>query len=268
MVKAISLTEEESLLLVSVLEASLYISKRDQFFSWLQGSFQSLIPHEILICGSNLINESELIFESYSTTRYLTSEHIKRATLDSEGIVKRVICAWKKNHRPILISSNLPLCDFDKYCVPFKESEEVLRDSELRNIAAHGLYSKDGNLLTFFSFSRIPGEPCPKHAHILELLVPQLHHLLLRVLGSNHIHMSEPKKDMQGMLKKEKQLISPREVEVMKWVSLGKTNLEISVILCVSINTIKNQVHSTILKLGVENRMQACAIAHKLGLLE
>jgi DNA-binding CsgD family transcriptional regulator len=68
--------------------------------------------------------------------------------------------------------------------------------------------------------------------------------------------------------KTEKQIISPREIEVLRWVFLGKTNPEVADILNVSVNTIKNHVHNAIFKLGVENRSQACNMAEKMGLLK
>jgi len=66
----------------------------------------------------------------------------------------------------------------------------------------------------------------------------------------------------------EKQLISPREIEVLRWVYSGKTNPEIADILYVSVNTIKNHVHNAISKLGVENRAQAANKARKMDLLK
>jgi DNA-binding NarL/FixJ family response regulator len=66
----------------------------------------------------------------------------------------------------------------------------------------------------------------------------------------------------------EKQLISPREIEVLRWVYSGKTNPEIADILYVSVNTIKNHVHNAISKLGVENRSQAANKAQEMDLLK
>ena len=258
-----SLSKEDSALVIEVLESSLRIYKREHFFSWLQGAMQSLIPHEVLVCGANLKTQSQLHFETFSTTRYMTEDHIRAATNNEDGLLNRVIRAWKKHHRPILVAHNLSEVSTEGYHVPFEESKNVLMKQELRNIAAHGVYNKEGDVLTFFSFSRIQGEPNARHAYILEFLVPHLHHAFLRVL-------SEPNKPQNNPVQigKEKPLISPRELEVLYWVGAGKTNPEISIILNISINTVKNHVHSTISKLGVENRVQASSMAFKLGLIE
>ncbi|CEN56282.1 XrtB/PEP-CTERM-associated transcriptional regulator EpsA [Candidatus Methylopumilus turicensis] len=269
-----ALTEEESVLLLDVFEESLRVYKREQFFSWLQGSLQSLIPHEVLICGVSLKSQSQLHFESFVSTRYVNDQHVRLVTGYEDGIVNRVIDAWKKDLRPILVSHTLDEVDHGPYRVPFVESEEVLKQLELRNIAAHGLSNKEGDVITFFSFSRIAGEPNPRHAYILQLLVPQMHHAFLRVMNDRRKSANKPveieqrSELIEKTFQTEKQLISPREIEVLRWVFKGKTNPEIGEILYVSINTVKNHVHNAISKLGVENRAQAATLAHKMNLLK
>ncbi len=269
-----ALTEEESVLLLDVFEESLRVCKREQFFSWLQGSLQSLIPHEVLICGVSLKSQSHLHFESFVSTRYVNDQHIRNVTGYENGIVNRVVDAWKKDLRPILISHTLDEVDHGPYRVPFLESEEVLKQLELRNIAAHGVSNKEGDIITFFSFSRIVDEPNPRHAYILQLLVPQMHHAFLRVMNDRQKSMYKSVELGQGSetilksVQTEKQLISPREIEVLRWVYSGKTNPEIADILYVSVNTIKNHVHNAISKLGVENRAQAANKAKEMDLLK
>jgi DNA-binding CsgD family transcriptional regulator len=52
-----------------------------------------------------------------------------------------------------------------------------------------------------------------------------------------------------------------RETEVLTWITQGKTNYEIGVILCVSTRTICKHVQRILNKLNVENRTAAAAIA-------
>ena len=98
-----------------------------------------------------------------------------------------------------------------------------------------------------------------------------MHHAFLRVMNDRRKSMNKPAEIEPGQERRdavEKQLISPREIEVLRWVYSGKTNPEISGILYVSINTVKNHVHNAISKLGVENRSQAATLAHQMGLLK
>jgi LuxR family quorum-sensing system transcriptional regulator CciR len=54
--------------------------------------------------------------------------------------------------------------------------------------------------------------------------------------------------------------LTARETEIMRWVAEGKTNWEISIILHVSLNTVKFHLKNIYQKLGgVENRWSAVA---------
>jgi DNA-binding CsgD family transcriptional regulator len=51
--------------------------------------------------------------------------------------------------------------------------------------------------------------------------------------------------------------LSPREVEVLHWLGLGKSNDEIATILGISFHTVKNHLDHIFHKLGVHNRHEA-----------
>jgi DNA-binding CsgD family transcriptional regulator len=55
--------------------------------------------------------------------------------------------------------------------------------------------------------------------------------------------------------------LSPRETEVLTWVTVGKTNPEIAVILGLSPRTVQTHLERIFEKLGVENRTAAAALA-------
>jgi DNA-binding CsgD family transcriptional regulator len=60
--------------------------------------------------------------------------------------------------------------------------------------------------------------------------------------------------------------LTPREAEILFWVSQGKTNPEICTILEMKLFTVKKHLENIYAKLGVENRTAACAVAlEKLG---
>jgi DNA-binding CsgD family transcriptional regulator len=60
--------------------------------------------------------------------------------------------------------------------------------------------------------------------------------------------------------------LKSREIECLKWASLGKTTEEISIILGISSHTINEYFQSSIAKLSTVNRTQAVATAIRLGL--
>jgi LuxR family quorum sensing-dependent transcriptional regulator len=56
-------------------------------------------------------------------------------------------------------------------------------------------------------------------------------------------------------------LLTPRELECMRWVALGKTDEEIGIILAISARTARFHVENAKKKLGVTTRVQAVAVA-------
>jgi DNA-binding NarL/FixJ family response regulator len=59
---------------------------------------------------------------------------------------------------------------------------------------------------------------------------------------------------------------SPRELEVLRLVAIGRTNQQIAKDLLVSVSTVKKHVRQIISKLGVSDRTQAAVMAVELGL--
>lgn len=55
--------------------------------------------------------------------------------------------------------------------------------------------------------------------------------------------------------------LTERETEVLFWLSQGKTNPELAILLGVQITTVKKHLESIFMKLGVENRTTAAALA-------
>jgi DNA-binding CsgD family transcriptional regulator len=55
--------------------------------------------------------------------------------------------------------------------------------------------------------------------------------------------------------------LTAREAEVLYWISEGKTNPEIAIILDSSINTVKKHANNLFAKLGVETRTAAARTA-------
>ena len=58
-----------------------------------------------------------------------------------------------------------------------------------------------------------------------------------------------------------------RELEILKWIYLGKSNFEIGAILKISPLTVKNHVQKILRKLDVLNRTQAVGKALALRVL-
>lgn len=62
--------------------------------------------------------------------------------------------------------------------------------------------------------------------------------------------------------------LSPREIEVMRCIAEGATNLQIAALLHISEQTVKTHVKSILLKLEANDRTHAVAIARRRGFIE
>jgi two-component system nitrate/nitrite response regulator NarL len=65
----------------------------------------------------------------------------------------------------------------------------------------------------------------------------------------------------------EREPLTPREREVLGWMATGRCNKEIGGRLQISVQTVKNHVHSILAKLGAKRRREALRVAYEIGLL-
>jgi DNA-binding NarL/FixJ family response regulator len=63
----------------------------------------------------------------------------------------------------------------------------------------------------------------------------------------------------------EKKPLTPRELDVARWIGHGKTNQDIGQLLGCSTTTVKKHVQHILEKLGLENRLEICVWCHGEG---
>jgi DNA-binding NarL/FixJ family response regulator len=61
--------------------------------------------------------------------------------------------------------------------------------------------------------------------------------------------------------------LSPREIDVLREIENGATNLEIAQRLFLSVNTVKHHIRNVFSKLGMKNRRQVASFARRNGLV-
>lgn len=119
----------------------------------------------------------------------------------------------------------------------------------LANGITAGSIDRNRNLCSFVSFASpsLNNEFHETYVGVLEYLVHRLHHTLIKNIATT---TDGPP-----------QILSTRELSVLKWMTQGKTNWEISRILGVSERTIRFHVESIFCKLDVNSRCHAVAMA-------
>jgi len=103
---------------------------------------------------------------------------------------------------------------------------------------------------TYFAFSNFDKKQQGKLHTLMQILAPHYHLAYLRSTSQ----LAEQESQQSGSM------LTAREEEIMRWVAEGKTNWEISIILNMSLNTVKTHLKNIYQKLGgVENRWSAVA---------
>lgn len=238
-----------------IVESSLRVTERRHFFSWTQGIVQTLIPHEILICGADEGTSGNLKLGYFSGSRYFRDVQFNAACVEAGGVVARLACEWHGVGDPCLVAREISTNGHGAMV-------DELEDAELRNIALHGVRCAARRTLGLYGFSRIPSECLTARlAYLLEVTVPCIHGAFVRVL------MNEARPYGNGARAAGRK-ITHREAEILRWIKEGKTNADIAGILALSPWTVKNHVQTILRKLQAQTRSHAVARAMSMGLLD
>lgn len=238
--------------IIHILETSLSVSKATHFFAWTQGPLQALLPHEIIVCGHAQAGQSELELRYFTATRYFKQQHFEAACSPRNGLFTKAIRRWQRSPQPCLVP---PPPGHDE-CEP--EWPEILVRLELKNLAFHGVRSPTGAVQSWFGLSRVPTLDA-NVGHLLELLAPCISATYARVVAAEF--------DSHAGDFTLRNLLTPREIEVIHMVRDGFSNPQIAEQLDISMMTAKNHVQNIRSKLKVRTRGQAVVEAMKLGLI-
>jgi transcriptional regulator EpsA len=127
-------------------------------------------------------------------------------------------------------------------------------------VVGHGTYDAFGKPASFFIFACQPQTMSAKQVYCVELIVPFLHQAWVRT------QIDRPAESV-GARPSGAGLLTSREKEILKWIHLGKSNIEVGTILEISPLTVKNHVQKILRKLNVQNRTQAVVKALALRIL-
>jgi transcriptional regulator EpsA len=236
----------------------LRITQRTHLFNWLQGSFQGLVGHEIMIFGIKSSDADSYHYEYFTSSRYFGDDQFSAVIAHDLGLVSRALKLWQETNLPLFVNNQDKPSQHGSYRVINFDKDDLV-NSELKNFVIYGFGHNQSELSSIVIFARLHKMANKGYAQMLELIMPHLHCALLRVTSSKN--ELAPSSDNSG------KLITKRESEVLQWLHMGKTNWEISAILGISPLTVKNHVQNLIRKLSVLNRSQAAVKAAKLGLI-
>jgi transcriptional regulator EpsA len=239
------------------LDASLRVHSRAHFFSWTQGLLQSLIRHELLVCM--LCNGKPPAFraDGFSMTTPdpgLFSDMLVRDTAVAPALLK----AWEdRRYQPAVIDTNTSLGAPALGSGAFTRELDKLGATQL---LVQGVHDTEGRAVSLFVFACRAGSVGPRQSYLAQILAPAMHVAWTRTQLQRRAEGGADKAHGQSVL-------TVRELDILKWIYLGKSNFEIGAILKISPLTVKNHVQKILRKLNVVNRTQAIGKSLELRIL-
>jgi len=237
------------------LDASMRVHARAHFFSWTQGLLQSLIRHELLICTLCLGKPPAFRADGFSMTVPEPAAFSDVFVRDT-GVAPALLKAWEeKRYQPVIVDiTSTPLGSG-----AFTREMERLGATQL---LVHGVHDADGRALSLFTFACRPGSAGPRQAYLAQMLAPSMHVAWVRTQLQRRAEGGGAGERPGGG-----SILTVRELDILKWIYLGKSNYEIGAILKISPLTVKNHVQKILRKLNVVNRTQAVGKSLELRLL-
>ena len=129
-----------------------------------------------------------------------------------------------------------------------KVIEDVKKDFGVRTCLSMAVQG-EGNTHTYFACSNFDVKDQPRLRLITEMVGPHMHLAVIRCVQNDA---------SKGKMKVVE--LTEIEVELMKWMSDGKTNWEIGMVLNLAERTVRYHLSNLFQKLGVGSRTQAAAL--------
>jgi len=255
-----SLSDEDLKRYLGLVEQSLRVRRHFDLLLWLQGDVQRFLPHEIMLAGWG---DFRLGMIAHDIVSALPGVRTARTTVESVSpLLSSLFARWTELGRaPYVIragESGFPAALETPGEGPALDCELGGALKCARSALIHGICDERGRhdcLYVLFARGDVHDERARK---VMDLLLPYLDTALRQVPQLR----TDPAPD--GVAGESGEAgeggehgLSDREMEIMAWVKLGKTNQEIGMILDISAFTVKNHLKRIFKKLGVYNRMQA-----------
>jgi LuxR family transcriptional regulator, quorum-sensing system regulator CviR len=231
------LSDAEARKFVTMALEGIDVATTEDFEAWVRGSVRSFFPHEMLIAGRVRNDFTEIGIDRLLVVDFPIA-YVDAVRRCRGSFACPTLNSWFNHaYDPQLFdptgetgSSSAWAADFERF--------------ELKNVAAHGVVAPDRRSATYFSFSRVPGSLNDRHAYLLELVVPHLHQAYIRVVA-NYSAIA----DLSPL--------SDDEITLLHWISIGKSDADISVILNRTVHSVKHAVRGLLSKLKVTSRQEA-----------
>lgn len=232
-----------------VLHESTQIRRHVQLFMWLQGDIQTLLPHDVLLAAYGDFSKGDLRYDVISSLNGVRTTGFSH--VDIEDLISGLFKRWVNHGRSAYSLETTAGVILNSSCQC--NLHRALRS--MRSVLVQGLRDERANLDVLYVMFRNNGHFDENTRRMFEILLPHIDCAARRISGMAETPKSATQKNLPAT--GESVRLSDRESEILRWVSNGKTNYEIGIILGISPFTVKNHLQRIFRKIDVSNRAQA-----------
>lgn len=240
-------------MMLEVLAQAARTNTREDFDQLVLGPLKALLGYEYMMYGTGFLTDDGCYTHKLHNYGYPLDYFFELEQADGT-VDSPLMKQWRDTMKPVYFQSGRDDANFSASWI------EVFNRYDLRNTLGNAMYDRHGKVASFFIFARLQGEVGPEHAHILELITPNLCAAIARVLESSKGEQFR----FAGAVQK---VFSAKQMDVLGWLYHGKTNSEIAQILDMNEETVKYHVEQLMKKLKVSSRTQVVAKAVEYGLI-
>jgi transcriptional regulator EpsA len=226
---------------------------------WLQGDVQHFLPHNILVAAWGDFNLGLVHYDVISAMPDVCSENAADETITPllSGLFNRWISQDKKPFAMRFGETGFNWDGSPNQC----QIEHAMKT--MRSSLVHGISDGRGRHDCLYVLFSTRTKSHRNERSSFRFLLPYIDTALRQVelLPNRYVSAKGRVREILTEVAEtpDGAVLSAREVEIMKWVAMGKTNAEIGGLLNVSSFTIKNHMQRIFKRLDVFNRAQAIA---------
>jgi DNA-binding CsgD family transcriptional regulator len=212
------------------------------FGTVVRSSVRALLPHSSLLAIIGRIDLDHLEIRRVLSVDH-PEGHLPLISRTMNMRDRQVVAFWLKDTSPLVVQ--LP---DDRDLMSEREAQEI-EAFDLGRLGICGMVDAEAKTGTYLSFAGLsPSVSVDEHRKMLRLLAPPLSQALMVIDRMSYTSAGT------------RQELSRAERELLRWVAAGHTNRDIAKLRGRSVATVRNQLHSAYVKLGVGSRTEALRI--------
>ncbi len=226
-----------------------------EVLNWLQGDMQQWLPHDIMVAAWGDFQAGKIHYDILSTLLGVrTQNSMPEAVIP---LVSKLYDHWNSaDRKPVALNAETD-CFLLLEATGMNPELSCALES-MKGALVHGYSDQRQNRDCIYAVFSARGPYSAVECDAMSVVLPYIDAALRQVmhLPNQHLFPAIRLIEIAPTLSNDPDL-TVREIEILDWVALGKTNPEIGSILEISEFTVKNHLKRIFKKLDVFNRAQA-----------